>query len=343
MKLKAPFQYFGGKSKVADIVWQRFGRVDNYVEPFFGSGAVLLGRPEFDVASPFLETVNDKDCYVANFWRAMQAEPSQLAEIVDNPVNECDLEAWHKWLVTASRKAELERRCKDDPDYFDVTIAGRWCWGLCQWIGAGWCCGEWHGSGSGANFGGGVNVRDPERGGKLPRLGNNGQGVHKQRPHPGNHGRGVHPCSAWFDALAARMRRVRVCCGDWSRVTGDSVTIKHGKTAVFLDPPYATEANRHMDIYKEDSGEVARDVRRWAIEHGDDPLYRIALCGYEGEHEMPESWECVEWKAQGGMASQSKKADTQGKANKHRERIWFSPHCVKPVRQRSLFDEEQVS
>lgn len=45
MALKAPFPWFGGKSRVASIVWERFGDVPNYVEPFFGSGAVLLGRP----------------------------------------------------------------------------------------------------------------------------------------------------------------------------------------------------------------------------------------------------------------------------------------------------------
>ena len=44
MKLDAPFPWFGGKRRVAPIVWQRFGDVQNYVEPFFGSGAVLLNR-----------------------------------------------------------------------------------------------------------------------------------------------------------------------------------------------------------------------------------------------------------------------------------------------------------
>jgi site-specific DNA-adenine methylase len=34
--LKAPFPYAGGKSTVADLVWERFGDVDNYVEPFMG-------------------------------------------------------------------------------------------------------------------------------------------------------------------------------------------------------------------------------------------------------------------------------------------------------------------
>lgn len=49
--LKAPFPWFGGKSKIANEVWRRFGDVPNYVEPFFGSGAVLLGRPPVEVVA----------------------------------------------------------------------------------------------------------------------------------------------------------------------------------------------------------------------------------------------------------------------------------------------------
>jgi DNA adenine methylase len=41
--LRAPFPWFGGKSRAAHLVWAAFGDVPNYVEPFFGSGAVLLG------------------------------------------------------------------------------------------------------------------------------------------------------------------------------------------------------------------------------------------------------------------------------------------------------------
>lgn len=54
---------------------------------------------------------------------------------------------------------------------------------------------------------------------------------------------------------------------------------------------------------------------------------RIALCGYEGEHEMPPEWDCAVWKAAGGYSMQG---DGQGKRNRLRERIWFSPACVKP-------------
>lgn len=76
--LQAAFPWFGGKRRVAAEVWSRFGQVTNYVEPFFGSGAVLLGRPW-----PFsgTETVNDLDGYVANFWRAISHEPPWPQEV----------------------------------------------------------------------------------------------------------------------------------------------------------------------------------------------------------------------------------------------------------------------
>ena len=70
--MKAPFPWFGGKSRVASVVWQAIGNVDNYVEPFAGSLAVLLARRESHVRADGLwptETVNDKDAYLANFWR----------------------------------------------------------------------------------------------------------------------------------------------------------------------------------------------------------------------------------------------------------------------------------
>jgi len=89
------------------------------------------------------------------------------------------------------------------------------------------------------------------------------------------------------------------------------------------------EAKRDSEIYTFDSLSLSPQVREWAIEQGKNPLMRIALCGYEGEHHMPEDWECVAWKAHGGYGSQG---NGQGKVNKHRERIWFSPHCLKPGR-----------
>ena len=51
----------------------------------------------------------------------------------------CDLHARHKWLVLSGAAAEFRAKMRSDPDYFDARVAGWWCWGLCCWIGSGWC------------------------------------------------------------------------------------------------------------------------------------------------------------------------------------------------------------
>lgn len=323
-KLQAPFPWFGGKSKVGPIVWPRFGEVRNYVEPFMGSLAMLLARP-----TPFegTETVNDADGFVANFWRATRHDPEAVAQHADWPVNENDLHARHSWLV--GQRESITARLEGDPEWFDAKVAGWWCWGQCCWIGSGWCSGDgpW-------SVVGGELVKTGEAGGnrrKLVHLGDAGRGVNRQRE----------PLMAWFAALGERLRGVRVCCGDWSRVCGPTPTTKQGLTAVFLDPPYADTADRTSDLYSADSLTVAHAVREWAIERGDDLMMRVALCGYEDEHAMPDGWECVAWKAKGGYGSQSSQHDNP---NARRERIWFSPHCVKVGRQRTsqmpLFAED---
>lgn len=133
--LKAPFPYFGGKRRVAQIVWDCFGDVANYIEPFCGSAAMLLCRP----TPGRIETINDVDCYVANFWRATQHDPESVAYHADGPVNEADLHARHRWLVLSRESEEFRQQIRRDPEYFDARIAGWWCWGLCCWIGGGWC------------------------------------------------------------------------------------------------------------------------------------------------------------------------------------------------------------
>ena len=131
--------------------------------------------------------------------------------------------------------------------------------------------------------------------------------------------------------MQERLRDTRITCGDWSRVLGPSVTHGNGLTAVLLDPPYD---DGEMEYSAGGTG-ISSEVRAWAIANGDHPRLRIALCGYDGEHPMPESWECVEWKAVGGYGNQRKDGEN---TNASRERIWFSPHCLKPGKQISLFD-----
>ena len=129
MKLRAPFPWFGGKSAVASIVWQRFGDVRNYVEPFAGSLAVLLGRPHWPWEGNRIETVNDADCFLANFWRALQADPEGVAAL--------RLAGKRGGLARAAPvrvnvAREHVERCRTEPEYFDSKIAGWWVWGCCH-------------------------------------------------------------------------------------------------------------------------------------------------------------------------------------------------------------------
>lgn len=333
-----PFPWFGGKSAVADVVWAALGDVKNYVEPFFGSGAVLFLRPD---GAGAIETVNDADGLLANFWRSIQADPAGVANHADWPVNEADLHARHLWLL--GERERLTERLMGDAEYFDAKAAGWWVWGQCCWIGSGWCSGNgpWQ-SVDGIL----TNVRNTGQGvnRQLPHLGNTGKGVNRKLPHLGDTGKGVNrkrqaaPAlgrhrESWLHeylaAFAERLRGVRVCCGDWSRVCGPSVTFRHGLTGVFLDPPYADTASRTEGLYATDCEQVAHDVRRWAIEQGSNPLMRIVLAGYEGEHDMPSDWRVHAWEAVGGYSLIADgSTDATGRENKSRERLWLSPACV---------------
>lgn len=328
--LSAPFPWFGGKRRVADIIWSAFGDVNNYVEPFFGSGAVLLARP----SKPKIETVNDKDAMVSNFWRAIKSDPEQVAYHADWPANENDLHARHGWLV--QQKKDLVERIEGDPAFFDAKIAGWWVWGICLWIGGKFCSGNgpWK-QVDGRLVKAGNDIPGINR--KIINLSSHGNGINRQLIHLGNYGQGVHKsCNVehWFSELSSRLRNVRVCCGDWSRVCGSSVMFQNGTTGVFFDPPYGVDDRD--DVYNEESREVAIDVRKYCAENGNNKLLRIALCGYSGEgHEDLErlGWTVHAWKAAGGYGSQGNR---QGRENAGRERIWFSPHCLKPTVQLSL-------
>ena len=170
-------------------------------------------------------------------------------------------------------------------------------------------------------------------------LGDDGQGVNRKLVHLGDDGRGlceaVHEgILAWMRRLADRLRRVRVCSGDWARVcTPVACREETGLVGVFLDPPYSAESGRDNEIYAVENLTVAHEVRAWAIAHGEDPRYRIAFCGYAGEHDMPDSWEVLAWKAVGGYGNQGNGA---GRENSAREVVWFNKSCLKPERVRQL-------
>ena len=310
--LAAPFPYFGGKSNACEQVWQAFGPVDNYVEPFAGSAAMLLGAPD----GKRIATINDADGFVANFWRAIAQDPEAVAHHADWPCNEVDLFARHSWLVRQT--GTLTDKLHADPEWFDAKIAGWWCWGACNWIGSGWC------SGTGPWIHDGEKIVDSRQ---LPHL-SAGQGINRQLPHL-SAGQG-HPRRAyimeWFGKLHERLRDVRVTCGDWSRVVKDSVTTRHGLTGLFLDPPYTLGA---MDYAAGGvGGDLATEVRDWCAANGQDKLLRIVLCGHKGEHDalLAHGWHTRTWTARKGYAMTD-----EAVANSAGETLWCSPHCVPEI------------
>ena len=113
--------------------WDRFGEVEVYSEPFAGTCAVLLGSPRI---SP-REIINDSNGHVVNFWRAVRAEPYEVARWADSPSFHHDLRATHIWLLDWGRR--FGQRLMEDRDFYSAKAAGLWVWGINLWIGGGWC------------------------------------------------------------------------------------------------------------------------------------------------------------------------------------------------------------
>lgn len=306
--MTAPFPYFGGKRRWAGFVWARFGDPEVYCEPFFGSGAVLLGRP--GGAPRRREVVCDRDGFVANFWRAMQWDPDGVAREADWPTNQQDLSARHHWLLAWA--GEHAARVERDAEFYDVRAAGWWAWGLSNWIGSGWS--QPAGAVSlkgGSVFGGGVGVSAQRR---RPAI----------RDSIGACGvQGARRLVPWFREIQERMRRVIVLNSDWRNAVTPTVLCqtpsrKLADAAVFLDPPYRTR-RRKPGLYAHDAGdEVAAACWAWALDH--DHL-KIGYACLAGDVEVPPGWTFETLKLAGYQGRRGRAADAA------REQVLFSPAC----------------
>lgn len=311
MTLRAPFPAFGSKRHAAHLIWQALGDVGSYCEPFCFSAATLLARPG---GAGRIETINDISGHVANFWRAVREKPEEVAAHLDYPVIETDLHARHRWLV--ARHDDLRAGLDSDPDWCDPKAAGWWAWGASAWIGDGWCSGT------------------PSL--KIPSIANTGQCVHKVPPRE-NH------LQQWVTDLSARMRRVRVACGDFRRVLTPSALCDRAtdQVGILLDPPYAVGSHLYGS---EGHASVAAEAAEWAAKAAtDNPAWRIVFCGHEGEHDAAlAGWRVVAWDP--SKAGFNSGGYGRKNGNPQRERLWLSPACL-PVegeagRQASLFGQE---
>lgn len=288
-ELKTPFPYFGGKSRIVKEVWARLGPVRTYIEPFAGSLAMLWeSEPDYG-GVPTREIVNDLSGFIVNTWRAIKLDPAKVAEILGNncPRFELDLRARQRYLLGVEES--LTEKILSDPEYYDAKIAAYWISGISAYVGKGF----------------------PKDDGGRPHTTGHGMGIYSL----GNRDR----IPDIFNALSQRLRHVKVLSGDWSRTVTDAVMeLDYGPVGVFLDPPYTGDAGRTAGLYRHDDLDVGHDVFEWCLKYGDHPNIRIALCGLEGEYDIPDTWEVIAWEPYGNFKTTD------------RERIWFSPSCINP-------------
>lgn len=72
--MKAIMKYPGSKWSLAKWIISFFPEHHSYLEPFFGSGAVLFNKPRSNI-----ETVNDLDGNVVNLFEWIRRDPERLA------------------------------------------------------------------------------------------------------------------------------------------------------------------------------------------------------------------------------------------------------------------------
>lgn len=75
--MKAVVKYPGSKWSLADWIISYFPRHHSYLEPFFGSGAVLFNKPRSNI-----ETVNDLDNNVVNLFNCIREDPKKLGSMI---------------------------------------------------------------------------------------------------------------------------------------------------------------------------------------------------------------------------------------------------------------------
>ena len=347
--MKAPFPWYGGKSRWAPDVWSRLGdSLRVYVEPFAGSLAVLLANK----TPVSREVVCDLDGMICNFFRATAAEPDAVAHWATYPTIHQDLTARHRWLI--EWRAEHAPRLSEDAEYYDARAAGWWVWGLSNWIGGGWCHADSRAPDQIPHVcptvgGRGVSMQRGHD--KRPHVGPRGGGqgvsmqVYDKRPHVGSSsaGQGVSMQVAEaaermepiFQRLASRLQSVIVLNRNWTSAVTPSILQQTAtcRTApdtvgIVLDPPYLTH-ERDSGLYGSDLGGTSDDVAQasyeWAIDH---PQHRIAYFAHAGDFEWPSDWH-VERKTFNGIRVAERRSRLDECA--------FSPACTAP--QGDLFGE----
>ena len=101
----APFAYYGGKAGMAARIVSHMPAHRVYIEPFFGSGAVLFAKPPARH-----EIVNDLDAVVVTFFRVLRERRAELEEVC---------------ALSPHSRVEFEAAVLDEPELDELEVARR--------------------------------------------------------------------------------------------------------------------------------------------------------------------------------------------------------------------------
>lgn len=307
--------YFGNKTAAAPLIWQLLDpRSSNYIEPFCGLAGVLFHRPY--KPEGVSEVINDKDGTVCNMLRAVRQYPRQIAETLEVPLCEADIQGQAIQLQYARQDESFNDRLRANPEWCDPILAAKWL--LCQSavIGASFTRGKW------------TSIPDATSGlNRLTETSDLSKGIHLSKPPisglKGVLNRNLECRIEYLQTLAHRLNRVYILQGDWKRCFWKSAPRDTG-VAIFLDPPYSPEVQKDTSGNNYAlHGNVAKEVEAWCIENHN-PTARIVLAGYLDEHEKLLDYG---WRKYDSIASGS---GYSGDTTKGFEKLWASPSCNQP-------------
>lgn len=143
--MKAVLKYPGAKNRLAEWINSYIPEHTVYLEPFFGSGGVFFNKPRVHI-----ETINDLNDNVVNFFKVLREQPDELARLIYN---------------TPYSRTEYDLSYQDGQDVSDLEKARRYC--VRCWQGFG-CANLYH---NGFKSGQQTSSPNPARGfSKLPNT-----------------------------------------------------------------------------------------------------------------------------------------------------------------------------
>ena len=102
--MKTPISYYGGKQNMVRHILPLFPQHKQYVEPFFGGGAVFFAKTPSDH-----EVINDLDNRVINFYRVLQGNFEGLQDLIKSTLHSEAVHKYAKDILEDEAISEVER------------------------------------------------------------------------------------------------------------------------------------------------------------------------------------------------------------------------------------------